>query len=724
MLRLHTFGCCFLDRDGSRLDGVSGQRKGLALLAVLAASGARGVSRETLLALLWPESDQERARLSLNQLVHALRQQVRTPDLLDTTAELRLNPAHVTSDVAAFREALHRGDPEAAVALYEGPFLDGFYVKGTDDFERWAATERAALARAAAGALEAVAKRASTEGNASAAVEWWRRLADAEPLSARAATGLMRALDAAGERPAALRHARVYERLVGDEVGGAPDPAVVDLAARLQRADVAAPGTATTAQGMMAPTGPAAPASSPPAAPAGRPSVAVLPFANTSGDPADEPFSDGLTDELIGVLGRVAGLMVTGRTSAFALRGRGLDVRAIAETLGVATVLEGSVRRAGARLKVTAQLVRASDSAVLWAEAFDRAHADVFTVQEEIARAIAGALRVQLGAEPGPRARPVDLAAYELYLRGRHLQNTRSDRAGMLQAARYLDQAVARDPAYARAYAALSDAHAMRAVYGHGRPDEEYAAAKPAALRALALDDSLAEAHAALGHVLFVYDYDWAAAEREFRQALALDPSYTWTHCVYAICLQDQGRFAEAGTVLEAARRVDPLAPFVSAVLGRVYVNARQPDQAIRALTEALELYPQFDFAYQQLGHAYLQQGRHDEALTALGRAAELSGARDAAHLAYAYAVAGQRAEAERIVRSLVEPGREPSVSPFHVAMAYAGLGDAAEAFRRLEQGYVERASFLDGVMVTPAFEPLHADPRWGRLLRRMNLAP
>jgi len=203
MLRLHTFGGCFIARDGARLDALAGQRKGLALLAVLAASGERGVSRDALLAYLWPDSDEERARTSLKQLVHTLRQQLRAPELLSTAAPLRLAPDLLTSDVADFRDAVRRGDHDAAVGFYVGPFLDSVYVRGADELERWTAAERASLALDFARSLEALAERAGAHGDVRAAVEWWRRLVRAEPLSARAATGLMRALHAAGERTAA-----------------------------------------------------------------------------------------------------------------------------------------------------------------------------------------------------------------------------------------------------------------------------------------------------------------------------------------------------------------------------------------------------------------------------------------------------------------------------------------------------------------------------------------
>ena len=738
MLRVHTFGGCFIERDGTRVDALSGQRKALALFAALAVGSARGVSRETLLAFLWPESDEERARTSLRQLVHALRTQLAAPELLLPSAELQLNPGIVESDVDAFHDALRREDDEAALALYVGPFLDGFYLRGADAFERWVATERASIARSAAMALERLAERAGRRGDARAAVEWWRRLTNAEPLSARATTGLMRALDAAGERAAALQHARVYETLVREEVGGAPDPSVRELSAQLRRVQASSPPAETAARrdGTVVPevqTTHHAEAIAARPRPAGDaaalPSIAVLPFANVSGDPADEHLSDGLTDELIGVLGKVPGLKVTGRTSAFALKGRDLDVRTIADALGVATLLEGSWRRVGTRLKVSAQLVGAPDGAVLWAEAYDRELADVLVVQEEIARAIVAALRPPLGSVREHPA-PTDPATYELYLKGRFIFRTQTGRDGVLQAVGYFEQAVARDPAYAAAYSGLSDAYTRLAIFGYGAPQENFVKAKAAAFQALALDSSLVEAHVSLAHVLLIADFAWAAAEPALRRAIALDPSYTFARAPLAICLASQGRFDEAIAQLNVARALDPLSPSVNNLLGRVYVGAGRPDEAIGILRQALELDPRLDLAHQQLGHAYLQKGMASEAIAAFRHAAALSGPRDTAQLAYAYAVAGQRDEAERTLHALLDsleplaPRGPGGALHYHVAMAFAGLNDVDAAFAWLERGYVERASFMGWAKAEPGFTHLRSDPRWPALLRRMGLAP
>jgi tetratricopeptide (TPR) repeat protein len=268
-------------------------------------------------------------------------------------------------------------------------------------------------------------------------------------------------------------------------------------------------------------------------------------------------------------------------------------------------------------------------------------------VQEEIARAIVQALAVRLASDAKRLVRgPADVACYDLYLKGRHLLNTRLSKESLGLAVRFFDEVIARDPAYAPAYAGLSHAHAYRAVFAYARPHEAFVTAKTAARQALALDDSLADAHVSLGHALFVYDYAWDAAEREFRRAIALEPANSTTRFIFAICLQDQGRFTEALAELEIARAIDPLAPFVGAVLGRVCVNARRPDDAIRHLRETLELAPELDVLHQQLGHAYLQKGMPGEAVAAMRRAAELSGPRDAAQLAYVLAVTGQREEA------------------------------------------------------------------------------
>jgi tetratricopeptide (TPR) repeat protein len=374
---------------------------------------------------------------------------------------------------------------------------------------------------------------------------------------------------------------------------------------------------------------------------------------------------------------------------------------------------------------VGAQLVSAADGAVLWSETYDRELAGVFAVQEEIARAIVGALRVRLGAAGGPRVRrgTSDSAACELYLKGRYVFRTQQGR-GTVQAIAYFEQAVAHDPAYAAPYWGLSDAYTWLALFGYAPLREMFERVRAAACRALALDSTLAEAHVSLAHVRMLADFAWAEADRGFRRAIELDPGYTFARAPYAVSLASRGRFAEAIAQLDTVRAIDPLALAMINLLGRVYVAADRPDEALALLRQTLELEPRADLAYEQLGHAYLLKGMAGEAIAAFRRAAVLSGARDSAQLAYAYTVTGQRAEAERLLRALLDPTHRGPVLSYHIAMAYAGLGDADAAFRWLDRGYRERTSFMGWTRAEPGFARLHADPRWPPLLRRMGLRP
>ena len=786
MLRLQTFGGCSLERDGVRLDTASAYRKGLALLAVLAAAGERGVSRDAVLALLWPDSDEERARTSLRQLVHLLRNQLQSPDLIPSSPELRLNPQVISSDIADFRTALATDDLATAVELYRGPFLDGFYIRSADELERWIATERASLASDAARAVETLAQRTEAGGDIRAALAWWRRLTELDPLSASGAIGLMRCLDAVGERAAALRHARVHELLVQNELGEATDSAVAAFADRLRSsaqpatadaqagAGITTPGLATEGEPTPGSATENDPATSVPTdrhsptlqvgeldaetpavaavtrrrqrlriaaaaalvvafvviaavAVMSRPrattytSIAVLPLANTSGDADNDVISDGLTENLIASLATIPDVRVIGRTSAFLFRERTLDLRAIADSLGVSAVLDGSVQRSEDQLKISVQLVSAADGTVMWAETYDRRLIDFFAIQDEITRAIIDALRLRVGRVTPGADTLRDVRAYELYLRGRRICLTRPDREGTDHARQYFEAALERDSLLAYAHAGLSDVYTRLAIFAHMPGREGFARAEDHARRALALDSTLAEAHAALAHKLCVADFDWDASDRAFERAIALNPNYLFGRMPYAVCLMSRGRFRDAERQLLHARETDPLSPAPSNMLGRLYVNMQQPDRAIDNLRQALELSPQMDLAWQQLGHAWLQKGMPAEAINAFERAAALSGTRDSLHLAYALAVTGRTDDARRILADLTASGRTGNMA-YHFALAATGLGDLDQAFTWLERGFDEQGSFMVGAYIDPALAPLRTDPRWAMVLRRMRL--
>jgi serine/threonine-protein kinase len=462
---------------------------------------------------------------------------------------------------------------------------------------------------------------------------------------------------------------------------------------------------------------PAAPPSTPPVA-----TLAVLPMVNTSGDPENEPFSDGLTDELIGALSTVASLRITGRTSSFALKGRGLSVAEVARTLGVSHVLEGSVRRAGPRLKARVQLV-AADGAVAWSEAFDRTVTDVFEVQEEIARAVASALQVQLGGAPLVRPPTQDLVAHELYLRGRFLFRLGNADASR-QAIALWEQALARDPGLAAAHAALAWTYAMLPIVTD-LPARDFAPqARFHAQRALELDDRLAEAHSAMANVTYAADLDVPAAGMHARRALELDPGSAQAHWFYAIWLKGQRHYAQAEAHARRAVAIDPLMPNARLVLGWVLEASGRPSEALPHLTTVVEMVPTWAFPREMLVLAHVRSGRLDDALAESRRAVEVGSRRERALLAWVHAVRGERAAAHAILDAMQTPGELPNAPPCQMAYAYAALGDADSAIRWIEHGFVERDPHLNGLGDHLPYDPLRGDPRFAALLARLRHAP
>jgi len=451
--------------------------------------------------------------------------------------------------------------------------------------------------------------------------------------------------------------------------------------------------------------------------------VAVLPLVNTGGSPDDAPLCDGLTDELIGALGRVRGIRVTARTTTFALRGKNLDARTVAHMLGVTHLLEGSVRRAGDRLKVSVQLVRAADESVTWSGAYDRQLADVFAVQEEVARAIVAALPSAFeGAEGAPlAARPRDVVAYETFLKGRYFWERRTT-PDLLRAAEYFGQAVAADPTYAEAYAGLADAHLLLVAFGGQSPQHHVPRVRSAIAEALRLGEGIAAVHATHGNVLSAVEWQWEASERALRLAMELDPGHVNARLYLAILLQHLGRCDEAIAVATQALTLDPLSPALNMTLGRAHLHAGRPAEALRPMQTAIEIAPGFAYAQRQLGDALLQVGRTTEAIDAFRRAAASDAPGDLGHLAYGLARAGERAEAELIVHGLLAREASGYLPPYGVAAAYAGLGAHDAAMDWLERGYAERAGGMNCVKVAPHFAAMRATPRFVSLLGRMDL--
>jgi eukaryotic-like serine/threonine-protein kinase len=456
-------------------------------------------------------------------------------------------------------------------------------------------------------------------------------------------------------------------------------------------------------------------------------SVAVLPFANLSSDPANEYLSDGLSEELIHALSKIDGLRVVGRTSAFAFKGKNEDVRTIGERLNVGAVLEGSVRVSGDRLRITVQLVSTSDGYELLSESYLRSCGDVLEVQMEIAQAIVTTLQVALVASEPPLfdAATDSFEAYESYLKGRFHWNKRTE-DGLRQSIALLKESVRVDPAFAVAYAGLADSYATLGIYGADPTSEVMPLARAAADEALRLDANLPEALTSLGCVASVYEWDWDTAEAYFRRAIDANPKYPTAHHWYAVnCLAPLGRFREAEAQLRRARALDPLSQVITVSSGLCRFLQRQYRQAVQEYDAALDVESGFAMAYYFRGQAYERLGEHDRALADLYEANRLSGGSPeiTAALGHVHATAGQAAEAHAVVASLESMSGQRFVSPALIAQVYAGLGDHEQALRWLDKGREVRAPEMVWLSVRPLFDQLRLDPRFIDLLRRVGFA-
>ena len=455
-------------------------------------------------------------------------------------------------------------------------------------------------------------------------------------------------------------------------------------------------------------------------------SIAVLPFVNASPDAENEYLSDGMTDELIGALASVKGLRVSSRTSVFALKGKPQDVRAIGAQLGVTWVIEGTVRRSGDRLRITAQLTSAEDGRLLWSQRFDRTLEDVFTLQEEIAGTVVEALRLTafVGlAQPAPKRYTRNVKAYSLYLKGRFAWNKRTPEA-ISQAIVYFQQAIAEDPGYAPAYTGLADSYALGLDYRAVPVSEGFAHAKAYARKALAIDDSLAEGHASLAWTLFIHDWDWAGAAREFERAIALDPRYPSARQWHAFLQLATGKLDAALVSAHTAMELDPGSVSIRRTVGWCYFYARRYEQARYHLARAIAMNPSAEETYRVLGYTLVQLGQFDEAERVLREAAALpsAGPYATSTLGYALARAGRKVEARRLLETLREKTEREYVSPVAFGMLHLGLEEWEQALDWAERTFAERRGWVVYFKVNPQLDPVREHLRFRELLARLNL--
>jgi serine/threonine protein kinase/Tfp pilus assembly protein PilF len=454
-------------------------------------------------------------------------------------------------------------------------------------------------------------------------------------------------------------------------------------------------------------------------------SLAVLPLANLSADPAQEYFADGMTEELTTELAQISGLRVISRTSAMRYKGSREALPEIAKALNVDAVVEGSVERSGDEVRITAQLINARTDAHLWAKSYHRNLRDVLALQTEVARAIAGEIQVHLTAQEHERlerARAVNPAAYEAYLQGRYHWNFHTGDELQKAIAEY-QRAIQIDPSYALAYVGLSDAYHILPLNADADPQKVLPKAKDTALKALQLDPQLSEGHASLAFVLEEYDWDWAAAEKEYKRAIELSPNNPAAHSYYARLLSSLARHSEAITEGKRSRELDPLSNPASFLLAAAYYFARQDDRAVQEFEQSLQISPNFWPAHMYLGKVYGEQRLYEKALAELrkGQGPTLEAT---SVMGYVLGMSGKKTEAERILSDLMMRSKQTYVSPTHIANIYVGLGEKNQAMAWLEKGLEAKDPHMEFLDVEPMYDSLRPDPRFADLLGRLRLAP
>ena len=455
--------------------------------------------------------------------------------------------------------------------------------------------------------------------------------------------------------------------------------------------------------------------------------LAVLPFENMSGRKSQEYFSDGLTEEMITQLGRINPIRfgVIARTSAMQYKNSTKTVRQIGQELNVTHIVEGSVRRAGGRVRITAQLIQVSDQTHLWAESYERRTGDILALQNEVAQAIARQIQSRLVPQDRERSAPsgcISPEAYEAYLRGRYLWNHRT--LGALQKSiNHFEKAIQMDPTYAAAFAGMADSYLTLQDDGHLPTLEATAKAKRAASEALRCDEALAEPHISMGHAYF-HEFNWPAAEREFKRGLELNPNYAVGHFYFANYLLARGCFQDAVGEARHAKVLDPVSLPVRSNIATALYYCGQYDQAIEECLQVLEIDPNFARTYEDLGRIYREKGMWVEAIEAFKKAVTFSGRGSPymAELAHTFASSGRLKDAVRLLRELTERARRRHVSSYAFALIYVGMGNKDQTFAWLDKAYRERASALPFLKTNPSLAKLRSDPRFYGLLRRMSL--
>lgn len=702
MVTVQLLGGACLRAGDAPLTGPPAQRHRIALLALIASSWPQPVSRDKAMAMLWPEKDLPSARRLLNLAVHVLRAALGEEAISSTGDGLLFNPSKANCDLLELRAAIDDDASERVARLYTAPLLDGFHLDDSSEFGYWLDERRNELSHAYVGALLTLAQRQEQSGDIHGRVRTCIRLVAADPHSGIYAQQLMRALHDAGDRLGAVNHAVEHARRRRADLDLGPDPAVAALAEQLRAAPVLRTPTAEN----------------------GRSSVAVLPFINLSSDAENEYFADGITDDVIAHLSKIRALKVISRTSVMRFKQRQQTLKEIGATLGAATILDASVRRAGDRVRIVAKLVDVHTDQHLWAETYDRELTDIFAIQTDVALQIAAAMKAELSREERSRVRrgPTnDVPAYQLFQRGREFY-IKYTPENLLRSIEFFDKAIARDPSFALAYAVKSIAYTELVEVGALSPALAYERATEASEQALKLDPELGAAHCTLAYLKSAHEFDWAAAEEGFKRAIELNPNGADAYVLYGRMLAGLGRFDEAIAAQEHAHALDPLAHRMDRIT--TLLRAGRFEEAIKPAEDAVEFEPGYDRARSTLGWSYFLNGNQSAGIAELERAVACSPGNTLwlGQLGQAYAMAGDEAKARAILEQLESYAREKFVSPYHFAYVYTGLGESDRALDYLEKAVIARTGPTYAMKSSFLFTSLHNHPRFRALLREMKL--
>lgn len=695
------------------------RRKPALLVKLLALQPHHQLHREQVMELLWPELELEAASNNLHKAIHMARRALE-PEIRSAAGShfivtkgqhivLRA-PAKLWIDVEVFEQAAtdaiksdQKEAYESALALYGGDLL------AEDLYEDWTTSRREQLRSQYESLLTKLALLHQGRCEYDQSIERVRELLARDGTKEEAHRQLMRLYALTGQKQQALRQYDQCSQTLLKELDAQPELTTQELRRQILAGQIAPLPAKTEPDQAIT-------------------SLAILPLSNASVDEDAEYLSDGITESLINNLSQLPSLKVIARSTIFRFKGQQLDPQEVGTRLGVSAVLTGRVSRRGDRLNVQTELVDVVDGVQLWGEQYNRSAADIFELQEEIAQEIAAKLRLKLSGEDKQRLTKrytQNTEAYQLYLKGRFFWNKRTE-DGQRKGIEYLTQAIEKEPNYAIAYSGLADCYASLAFSfdtGAIAPREAIPKAKAAALKALELDDTLAEARTSLAFIKLHYDWDWPAAEEEFKRAIEMNPNYANAHHWYSHYLMAMGLVAESLTASRKAFELEPLVLVLNLHLGWHYFFARQYDEAIEHLRKTLELEPHFEQAHRYLGWVYQKKEMFAEAEATLQKAISLFNGSIEAHamLGSVYALSRKRNEALKIIDELIETSKQRYVSPFFIALIHASLDQKDHALTWLEKAYDDRSDLLTYLKIDPRLDNLRAEPRFISLLHRVG---